>query len=180
LKRGNIYLIGFSGTGKSNSGRRAAELLGWDFFEMDDRIEEIEGRKIPQIFSQSGEDYFRRVESYVLNETAARSRLVVSTGGGVPVRPENRQTMQQNGIVLRLTATPETIHARLSGAAGPRGRALRPMLGDEAPLERVRALLAEREPAYATADADLDTEGKSHEEVAREIVEAWRNLKAKV
>jgi shikimate kinase len=173
---GNIYLIGFSGTGKTNSGRQAADLLGWEFFEMDDRIEEVSGKKISDIFGSEGEARFREIETGVLREAAAKTGLVVSTGGGVPTISENRHIMAETGVVIRLSASPETIHARLRGSAGQRGRALRPLLGSEAPVEKVRELLAAREPAYSTADVQIDTEGKRHDDVAREIVAAWRKV----
>ena len=176
MPRGNIYLIGFSGTGKTNSGRQAANLLGWQFFEMDDRIEEVSGKKIPEIFGSEGETRFREIETGVLKEAAAETGLVVSTGGGVPTIEENRRIMAETGVVIRLTASPETIHSRLRGSAGQRGRALRPLLGSEAPVDRVRELLAERESAYSSADAEIDTEGKRHDEVAQLIVAAWREL----
>jgi shikimate kinase len=178
MPSGNIYLTGFSGTGKSNSGRQAADLLRWEFFEMDDRIEARTGKKIPEIFAGEGEERFRQIETEVLREAASKAGVVVSTGGGVPTREENRRLMAQTGVVIRLKASPETIHARLSGAAGPRGRALRPLLGSDAPVEKVRELLEQREAAYATADADIDTEGRRHDEVARLIVDAWRRLAA--
>lgn len=174
----NIYLIGFSGTGKTNSGRHAAALLGWDFFEMDDEIEARTGKKIPEIFAEDGEEKFREIETEVLKEAASRSKVVVSTGGGVPTREENRKLMAGSGVVIRLSATPETISSRLSASAGRRGRALRPLLGSEAPVERVRALLAEREEAYATADGTINTEGLRHADVAQLIVDTWNHLSA--
>jgi len=176
MPRGNIYLIGFSGTGKTHSGRRAASLLNWNFFEMDDRIEEVSEMKIPEIFSLKGEDGFRSIETEILEEASGKTGLVVSTGGGVPTIPLNREIMAKTGVVIRLTASPETIHSRLRGSAGQRGRALRPLLGSEAPVEKVRGLLNEREEAYASADAEIDTENKSHDDVAHQIVDAWRRL----
>ncbi|MDA1298193.1 MAG: shikimate kinase [Chloroflexi bacterium] len=174
--RGNIYLIGFSGTGKSNSGRQAAGMLGWEFFEMDDEIEAAAGKSIPQIFEEDGEERFREIETGVLRRAAARSGLVVSTGGGVPTREENRKLMAETGVVIRLTASPETISDRLAASARRRGRALRPLLGSDAPVERVRALLAEREEAYATADSQIDTDGLRHFDVASLIVDTWSHL----
>ncbi len=176
-EKGNIYLIGFSGTGKTNSGRQAAAMLGWEFFEMDDEIEEMTGKKIPEIFDEDGEERFRDFETEVLELAARRSDLVVSTGGGVPTREQNRKLMSSSGVVIRLTASPETISQRLTASAGRRGRALRPLLGTEAPVERVRNLLAEREADYATAaDIELNTEGLRHADVAQLIVDAWRHL----
>ncbi len=176
LTRGNIYLIGFSGTGKTNSGRQAAARLGWEFFEMDDEIEEAAGKSIPEIFSEDGEDRFREIETDVLRTAAGCARLVVSTGGGVPTREENRKLMAESGYVIRLSASAETISARLTASAGRRGRALRPLLGSEAPVERVRSLLAERESAYATADGEINTEGLRHSDVAQLIVDTWNHL----
>ena len=174
--RMNIYLIGFSGTGKTLSGMRAASALGWDFFEMDDRIEHRERRKISRVFEEDGEEYFRRVETDVLKEAADSENTVVSTGGGVPTREENTSIMSNSGVIIRLIASPETIHARLSRAAGSRNRALRPLLGDQAPVDTIRDLLASREQAYSIADAIIDTENKTHDEVSREIVENWARL----
>lgn len=174
--KGNIYLIGFSGTGKTNSGRQAAARLGWEFFEMDDEIEAAAGKSIPEIFSEDGEEKFREIETEVLRGAADRSRLVVSTGGGVPTVEGNRKLMSESGVVIRLTASPEAISSRLAASAARRGRALRPLLGRDAPVERVRALLAEREDAYATAEGEINTEGLRHADVARLIVDTWEHL----
>ena len=95
--RDNIYLIGFSGTGKTNSGRQAAALLGWEFLEMDYEIEEEVGKKIPQIFEDEGEQRFREIETGVLRRVARRAGIVVSTGGGVPTVEENRNLMKRIG-----------------------------------------------------------------------------------
>jgi shikimate kinase len=171
--RPNIYLIGLSGTGKTRSGRRVAELLGWPFVEMDGVIEDRAGKSIPRIFGENGEDYFRDMESQILVEVAGRGGRIVSTGGGVPLRGENRNTMAASGLVIRLAATPETLHHRLISSAPQRGRTLRPLLGNDAPIENIRIMLAEREEAYSTADVTIDTENKSHDEVAEAITEAW-------
>jgi shikimate kinase len=171
----NIYLIGLSGTGKTRSGRRVAELLGWPFVEMDGVIEDRAGKPIPLIFKENGEDYFRNLESQILEEVAGRGGRIVSTGGGVPVKVANRETMKSSGLVVRLSASPEVIHQRLVSSANQRGRTLRPLLGDDAPVEKLRKMLLEREDAYSTANVTVDTEAKSHDEVAEAIAEAWRN-----
>ncbi len=176
---GNIYLIGFSGVGKTQSGRRVAEMLGWTFCEMDDEIERRVGMPISQIFSERGEEFFREIESQVLESAVTETRSVVSTGGGTPVSEANRDIMARTGVVIRLTASPTTIHARLTASYGRRDRALRPMLGDDVSAERIASLLAEREPAYATADRTIDTEGRSHDDVAAEIVSTWREVPAR-
>ena len=174
---GNIYLIGFSGTGKSLSGIRAAELLRLPFVDMDDLIEYRTKKSIPEIFEHDGEDEFRRIETGILRELSEKPRRVVSTGGGVPVREENRDIMRSSGIIILLTATPETIHRRLTTRQS-NNRTLRPLLGDNAPEKRVANLLAERAEAYACADRAIDTEGLTHRQVATEIENVWRELSA--
>lgn len=174
---GNIYLIGFSGTGKSLSGIRAAELLRLPFVDMDDLIEYRTKKSIPEIFEEDGEDEFRRIETNILRELSEKPSRVVSTGGGVPVSEENRQIMRASGIILLLTATPKTIHQRLTSRQNS-NRTLRPLLGDDAPEKRIADLLAERTEAYSCADRSINTDGLTHRKVATEIGDAWRELSA--
>ncbi|MBT4125672.1 MAG: shikimate kinase [Chloroflexi bacterium] len=169
----NIYLIGLSGTGKTRSGRRVAELLGWPFVEMDGVIEDRAGKPIPRIFEENGEDYFRDLESQILVEVAERGGRIVSTGGGVPIRSENSDVMKNSGLIVRLAASPEIIHQRLVSSTTQRGRTVRPLLGDDAPIEKLRDMLADREQAYSVAHVIVDTELKSHDEVAEAISNAW-------
>lgn len=171
----NIYLIGLSGTGKTRSGRRVAELLGWPFVEMDGVIEDRAGKPIPRIFKEDGEEYFRELESQILAEVALRGGRIVSTGGGVPVSSQNRDTMKASGLIVRLSASPEVIHQRLVSSAPQRGRTLRPLLGDDAPIEKLRNMLNEREEAYSVANVTVDTERKSHDQVAEAIAGAWQD-----
>lgn len=182
VSRDKVYLIGFSATGKSHSGRLAAQELGATFIDMDRLIIRRAGKQISEIFEDDGEEEFRRIEREVLKEQAeASGRRVVSTGGGVPVDARNREVMSRSGLTIRLVASPETIHSRISRSASRRtqrsgrGPTLRPMLagsGDEdITVERVRELLAEREEAYAAAaDVAIDTEGREPPDVAAEIV----------
>ena len=174
---GNIYLIGFSGTGKSLSGIKAAELLRLPFVDMDDLIEYRTRRSIPEIFEQDGEDAFRKIETDILREIADKSSRVVSTGGGVPVSEVNRQIMSDSGIIIILTATPDTIHKRLTTKQS-KTRTPRPMLGDDTPLQRITNLLAQRSEAYSCADRSVDTEGLTHRQVAEAIQTAWQELAA--
>ncbi len=169
---GNIYLIGFSGTGKTLSGIKAAELLRMPFVDMDELIQYRTRKSIPEIFEEDGEDAFRNMETELLEELSQKSSRVVSTGGGVPVREVNREIMGKTGVIILLTASPETIHQRLVSRS-TRGRALRPLLGSDAPAERVEDLLASRESAYACARASIDTEKMTHDEVAQEIERVW-------
>lgn len=176
-----IFLTGFSGTGKSHIGRLVARKLGWRFVDTDQMIAKSTGRRIPEIFASDGEAAFRALEKHALAEAAAMKECVVSTGGGVPIDPENRQLMKEAGVVIRLLASPETIHKRLTRGNPTRsGRkrksVVRPLLQSSEPLERIRALLAERESAYATADATVDTEESIPEETAARVISEWESL----
>ena len=108
----NIYLIGLSGTGKTRSGQLVAEVLGWPFVEMDGVIEDRCGKTIPDIFKDNGEHYFRDLESQILEEVAERGGRVVSTGGGVPIRSQNRKTMNSTGLVIY---NPKNLAERIKG-----------------------------------------------------------------
>ena len=141
--------------------------------DTDDLIEQRAGKQVPQVFADDGEDRFRDIERGVLLDISGGSRQVIATGGGVPVDPSNRKLMQETGIIVRLKASPEMIHERLSGGKR-RTRTLRPLLGDDAPVERVRKLLHHRESAYSQADFTINTDVRAHADVAQDIVNAWR------
>lgn len=180
-RRGLIYLTGFSGTGKTSVGRLVADALGWDLFDTDELIGKRAGAPIVDIFER-GEKQFRRLEREVLEEIAQHDGAVVSTGGGLPVDACNRRLMSASGMTVRLDASPETIHTRLKKGSldtdGDGRGLIRPMIQEEgstAPVERIRKLLEEREPAYAEADATVDTESLTPEEAAEQVVEAWRS-----
>ena len=178
--KSNIFITGFSGTGKSTVGREAARRLGWTLVELDDEIARAAGKSIEAVFGGDGESSFRLIEAECLDAVAVRERQVVSTGGGVPTTRRNRATMRENGIVVCLEARPETILARLEREGqGVRGPVARPMLEAEDAAERVRTLKAERQPAYALADWTVHTDGLSPAMVAEEIVRAWTTLSAR-
>lgn len=185
-RRRIIFLTGFSGTGKSHVGRLVSGMLGWAFADMDEKITQRADAPIVEIFER-GEDHFRALERQVLAEVARGDRLVVSTGGGVPESEENRQVMRSTGMTVRLDAAPEMIYGRLKrsrrGNSDEEARGvIRPMLredGDEAPVGRIRALLAQREEAYATADATIGTDELTPRAVARRVVEAWKLFEGK-
>ena len=107
----NIYLIGFSGTGKTSTGIELALILGWVFIDMDCMIENNLGKSISDIFEDVGEDVFRNAESECLRDVSEARQQVVSTGGGVPVLESNRFMMCDSGTVVCLTADIETIYA---------------------------------------------------------------------
>ena len=176
----NIFVTGFSGTGKTTAGRMAADMLGWRFADTDDEIAAAVGRSIPEIFEREGEAGFRRREGQALSRLSKGERQVVSTGGGIVVDEANRSVMGTSGVVVCLEASPETIYSRLSSEiAGPLGPVARPMLAGADPMRRIRELKAERQPSYALADWIVQADRLAPEEAASEIVRAWKTLSAR-
>jgi shikimate kinase len=164
----NIFLTGFMGCGKTSVGRLLANRLGYGFVDLDEAIVTQEGASIRDIFATRGEPAFRLMESRVLATIAAGSGLVVSTGGGAVLDPENRQVMRRSGVIVNLTAGVEAIASRLTGDSE------RPLLQGDASAERIRNMLESREEFYADADLRLDTTGKPVDAVAAEIIAALK------
>ncbi len=169
----NIVLIGFMGTGKSAVGRALARRLGVRHLDTDAEIEREAGRTIPEIFAVEGEEAFRAREAALLASLAAsegREPLILSTGGGTPLRSENAARLAEIGTVVWLQVAPEAILARVS-----RSLHERPLLHAHAadPLTRIQRLLAEREPRYASLAAHtLDTSHcRDSEEAAVRVLE---------
>ncbi|HEU4678314.1 MAG TPA: shikimate kinase, partial [Terrimicrobiaceae bacterium] len=108
----NLVLIGFMGCGKSSVGRRLSGLTGHRFVDTDELIVQAEGRSIAEIFSQSGEAHFRDLEQRSLENLVGVCGIVLSTGGGLVLRPVNRQTLKKIGIVAWLDASPEVLFER--------------------------------------------------------------------
>ena len=169
----NIFLTGFSGTGKSAVGRLAARTLGWRFVDTDEEVVKKAGRPIVDIFSKEGEGYFRRLESQALKVVCKEENQVVSTGGGIVIDEKNREMMKSHGVVICLDATPETIHDRLvkQGESSGNGTDVRPLLAGANPLGKIRSLKAQRDAYYGDANwtvhTDLLTEGEASAEVVR-------------
>ena len=184
MTNGNrIFLIGFSGTGKSAVGRSVARLLGWAFADADELIVERADKSIDCIFADDGEPAFRRLERDIIAEMATRERVVISTGAGSVMHDDSLGTMLASGLVVALEAHPETIYKRLSSIAEEDGAEamVRPMLrsgGSDDPLGRIESLKRERQWAYALAHWTVTTDGMSAEQAAHEVVRAWRKLGA--
>ena len=172
-----IVLTGFSGTGKTKVARLVAARLGWQAVDTDDLIVQRAGKPIPDIFAQDGEDAFRRIERDALAEVCRQPRTVIGVGGGANVSGENRRIMADGGFVVCLEARPETILQRLRPQL-KRDPGARPMLATPDPLGRIRELKALRAPFYALADYTVHTDGLSPEQVADEVLRAWRRLSA--
>lgn len=163
----NIVLIGFMGSGKSSVGRRFAEQTGRSFMDMDKLIEQREGRLISDIFEQSGEDYFRALETRVLAELSeSAEHMVISTGGGLPVKKSNHQYLKKLGTVVYLTVNADTVQRRLAGDT------TRPLLAGGRPGEKIEALLQAREPIYReAADVVIATDRRSFTSIVNEMEE---------
>jgi len=149
-----IFLIGFMGSGKSTAGRRLASYLKWSFVDLDEKIENTEGMKIPAIFSQKGESLFREMESKALRELQPESHVVISTGGGTPCFSNNMEFMLESGLTIYLKMTPSSLKRRLV-----RSSEGRPLLKDidRRDLEGfIAAKLAEREKWYSRAEIITD------------------------
>ena len=163
--RQNIILGGFMATGKSSVGRRLAIVLGYDFLDLDTLIAAEEGMPISQVFTTRGEVTFRALETRMVERVAGRTGCVVATGGGTIVNPHNLETLKRSGVVVALTADPDTILARI----GPTED--RPMLWGGDKRERVRLLLEERAEAYAKADLIVDASARTIDHVVNHILE---------
>ena len=173
----NIFVTGFSGSGKTTVGRIAARLLGWAFVDLDEEIERAAGTTIEEIFARHGEPHFRRLESEALAAACERDRQVVSTGGGIVVDLRNRRAMERGGVVVCLEARPETLHARVERQAREDAdAAARPMLFAEDALARIRSLKARRQFAYTHARLIVHTDGLSPEQAAQEVVRGWKQI----
>ena len=161
----NIVLTGFMCTGKTSVGKLLAKKLSYQFVDTDDLIEERVGMKISQIFANYGEPYFRDIESEVVKEVSQKDNLVISTGGGVVLRKTNMDELRKNGIIINLTAKPQTIFNRLKSQPG-----IRPLLNKPDPLKEIINLLSQREEYYKNCDLRIETDNISVEEVVEQIL----------
>ncbi len=171
-RAGVVTLIGYRCTGKTTVGRLLAARLGWDFADVDDRVEAGAGKTVADIFATEGEAGVRDRESAALAELCARERCVIATGGGAVMRDANRRHIKARAFVVWLTATPDTLWARIQ--ADPTTAARRPNLTASGGEAEVRALVAAREPVYrALADFTVAGDALSPEAVADAILAAW-------
>ena len=178
--RNRIYLIGFSGAGKSAVGRSTARLLGWRFEDADERIVERAGKPVERVFAEDGEPAFRELERAIIAEFAREEHVVVSTGAGSVMHDQSLGGMLSSGLVVALEARPETVYRRLSHIAELDGAEAmtRPMLQSDDPLGRIESLKRERQWAYAHAHWTVHTDDLTIEQAALEVVRAWRRLGA--
>jgi XRE family aerobic/anaerobic benzoate catabolism transcriptional regulator len=163
-----IALLGLRGAGKTTIGRRLARHLRVSFVELDERIEQAANLNLNEIFSLHGEQYYRRLEREVLEDVLNERRaMVLAAGGGVVTSPDTYALLRRSATTLWLRATPEDHWNRVL-RQGDR----RPMANHPQAMADLRALLAAREPLYATADHAIDTTGMAPERVVRAITKA--------
>lgn len=168
----NILLIGFMGAGKSTVSAKLSELLAMEIMEMDAYIQKKEGMSIKDIFATNGEEYFRNCESNTLIELRERKRMVVSCGGGVPLREKNVELMKTSGYVVWLTATPEAIYERVKDSTE------RPLLNGNMNVPFIQNLMESRREKYErAADIVIDTTGKEIEEICEELLQKLSALR---
>ena len=171
----NVYLIGFSGSGKSAIGRRLARRMRRKHVDMDDEIVARTGSPIPEIFRREGEPGFRSREKELLEEISGQKRLIVSTGGGVPLAPGNRAAMAKSGVIVCLEAKPDFLYGRLKRHLGDESKGqVRPLLEGDDPKKRIEALKEYRQRFYATADWTVHTDDLTTEEVVTEVIRGVR------
>jgi shikimate kinase len=166
----NIVLVGFMASGKTLSSKELAERLGRERVSTDELIEQKEARSVREIFSKSGEPYFRQLEKDAVRELSARRNLVIDCGGGVFANADNINALKASGICFYLYASPESVYRRTKGKTD------RPLLNVEDPLEKIRKLLAERDPHYRMAHHVVDSNDDNIGKVVDDILKILSKL----
>ena len=162
---GNVILIGFMGSGKTTVGLKLSYRLRRPVIDTDKEIEREEKRPITEIFATDGEAYFRDKETaYLRKLLSSVSNQIISVGGGLPLREENRALLHELGQVFYLKASDMTIYERLKHDT------TRPLLQGDDPQSKIRKLLSERDAYYQdAADVIIDVDNKDFEQILREI-----------
>ncbi|HEU0265304.1 MAG TPA: shikimate kinase [Geobacterales bacterium] len=164
----NIILTGFMGSGKSTVGRLLAERLSWSFVDLDAEIVAQAGMSVSDIFAKLGEPHFRQIERQILQRVLLEECQVVATGGGVVLQEDNRRLLRQRGLVINFTASVESILQRVATDHS------RPLLSTDRSPERIKQMIAEREPCYAECDLRIATDGREVGDIVEEILRESR------
>ena len=166
--QGHLFLIGFMGTGKTAVSQALSGMTGIPVLDTDEAIRLQEDMEITEIFAQKGELYFRDLETQLLESLKEESRMIISCGGGMPIRSQNAALMRESGTVFWLTASPETVYERL------RNDHTRPLLSGRNNPEGIAQLMEKRREAYmAACDVQIRTDGRSPAEIAADIVDSF-------
>lgn len=170
----NLVLIGYRGTGKSSVGKILARRLGRELVSTDAEIVRRADRPIPDIVAQDGWDRFRDLESEVCRDLSGKDNLIIDTGGGAILRPQNVASLKAGGILFWLTAEVSTIASRIGGDTQ------RPSLtGVKSFTEEIEDVLREREPKYAAAaDHVIPTDGRGLTEVVDDILARFQPVRS--
>lgn len=165
-KSNNVFLVGLMGVGKSTIGKRLAKRLQKTFLDTDKEVEKRTGASIELIFDIEGEEGFRKRESDMINELTSQDGIVLATGGGAVLLPENRERLSARGRVVYLKAPVEVLASRMTGDRK------RPLLQDGDPLPKLQALQDEREPFYLEiADVIIMTDDLPLKHVVNRVIE---------
>lgn len=175
----NIFLTGFSGTGKTAVGVIVAQILGWRFVDTDNYISRLIGKTILEIFSEYGEDGFRDLERKALSKICSGENQVIATGGGAFIDPSNQELLLTKGLVVTLEARPETIVIRLNAQEERNDEERRPLLGAGDKLNRIRELKARRQIHYDASDCIISTDLLTAEQAAAGVINAWKSFTIK-
>ena len=171
MKKKNIILCGFMGSGKSTIGKQLAERLGMRFVDTDLYIEQKEGISISQIFAEKGEEYFRELELEVCEELSVLKSTVISTGGGTLLKDANVKAIKKNGTVFLLNVSSSTVLMRLKNDT------TRPLLQRDDKEKAVKMMLSQRTPLYnRAADYVIDAE-ESPRKVCSRIMSVYNSIK---
>ena len=167
----NIMLIGFMGSGKSTIAKYLSHILEMQDLETDEFIVKREDMTINEIFQRKGEEYFRRCENNALRELETRQGIIISCGGGMPMKDENVELMKKSGKIVLLTASPETIYERVKYSNE------RPLLNGNMNVEYIKDLMEKRKDRYESiADIVVDTNNKPIHVIAEEVVSKLTTL----
>ncbi len=158
MKADKLYLVGFMGAGKTSVARALGRRIGWRVEDIDHRIEAREHQRVAEIFARHGEPYFRDVERAILHELLPQRQIIISSGGGTFVDPDNRATMLADGAVAWLDVPLERVIERVPAD----GR--RPLAADRIQMEQ---LYARRGAAYSQAHVRIDASRPIPEVVER-------------
>lgn len=166
-----IYLVGMMGAGKTTIGRALARKLGWEFIDLDHELESRCGVRVSIIFDIEGEQGFRKRESTLLDECTRRPGIVLATGGGAVLDPENRRHLRERGVVVYLRASIDELFRRVERDRN------RPLLQTDNPRQRLQDLLEQREPLYEeVADLVFDTGNMPISQTTRVLIKALQDL----
>lgn len=163
-----VFLVGFMGAGKTSVARKLARMAGVASVDMDTYIERCEHKRVKEIFAEVGEEGFRAIETQTLYELGMKKDpMVISCGGGVVLRPENRKALSELGLVVYLSVTAAEAASRISDVSS------RPLFGD---LQNAQRVIDERLPLYEeVADVTIDTVGRGSSSIAHEVFDILKD-----